>query len=196
MRTTATTKGRRSDRTRSDRELLAAWRSGDRHSRNRLLDRHFAAVFGFFRNRGHDAAEDLTQQTFLQCLEALENFRNEATFRTYLFAIARNMLYEDLRRRARQRGGVCEAGMIDLGLSPSDVLELREDHELLVQALRELPAELQRALELYYVQRLRGRHLVTSLGLPPGTVRSRIRRGIERLRVEMTELARAPNSIG
>jgi RNA polymerase sigma factor (sigma-70 family) len=174
---------------RSDFELLAEWRAGGRDAGNCLFDRHFASVYAFFRSKLEDVAEDLTQQTFLRCLEACDDFRTEASFRTYLFAIARNVFYGDLRRRSRSRDIDVEVlALPDLGVSSSAFLELREEHKLLVRALRRLPDDLQVALELYYVQHVRGRALVAALGVAPGTVRSRIRRGIERLRVVMEEL--------
>lgn len=196
MRGTTTILGR-SHRACSDRELLAAWRGGDRGAGDRLVDRHFADVFGFFRSRRADAADDLTQQTFLQCLQSCGSFRSEASFRTYLFAIARNLLYADMRRRSRRGDVVCEvASLVDLGMSALEWLESSDDHELLVEALHQLPAELQLTLDLYYRQRLRGQQLIRVLGVPPGTVRSRIRRGIERLRAEMDDLATAARPVG
>jgi RNA polymerase sigma-70 factor (ECF subfamily) len=180
---------------RSDFELLAAWRQGDRPAASELFTRHFGPIYSFFRNKLEEAAEDLTQQTFMRCVQARDDFRGSSSFRTYLFVVARSVLYDHLRRKAGRDVVDFEVTSLeDLGISPSSLLAVREDQKLLVHALRRLPIDLQIALELYYVQQLRGQDLVDALAIPEGTVRSRIRRGLEQLRAGMAELAqRAPD---
>jgi len=181
----------------SDFELLDAWRDGDRTAGSELFARYFGPVYGFFRSKLEHAAEDLTQQTFLNCVEARDDFRGAGSFRTYLFVVARNVLYGHLRRRGNKATDIDfeVTSIADLDASPSTLLAFREDHKLLVHALRRLPLELQVALELYYVQRMRAPALATVLGIPPGTVRSRIRRGIEQLRVGISDLAASPQRV-
>ena len=181
----------------TDFELLDAWRDGDRSAGSELFSRHFGSVYGFFRSKLEHAAEDLTQQTFLNCVEARDDFRGAGSFRTYLFVVARNVLYGHLRRRGNKAVDVDfeVTSIADLDVSPSTWLGFREDHKLLVHALRRLPLELQVALELYYVQRMRAPALATVLGIPAGTVRSRIRRGIEQLRLGMSDLVASPQRI-
>lgn len=181
----------------SDFDLLEAWRSGDRSAGSELFARHFAHVFGFFRSKIEHAAEDLTQQTFLACVESRDAFRGATTFRIYLFIVARNCLYSHVRRKAnRATDHDFElTSLADLDPSPSGMLVFREHHKLLVHALRRLPIELQVTLELYYVQRLRGAEIAEVLGLPGGTVRSRIRRAIEQLRENATILASSPQAM-
>jgi RNA polymerase sigma-70 factor (ECF subfamily) len=183
--------------TTSDFELLDAWREGDRSAGSELFGRYFGPVYGFFRSKLEHAAEDLTQQTFLNCVEARDDFRGAGSFRTYLFVVARNVLFGHLRRRANRDVDLDfeVTSIADLDASPSTMLGFREDHKLLVHALRRLPVDLQVALELYYVQRMRAPALATILGIPPGTVRSRIRRAIEQLRLGMCDLAASPQRI-
>ncbi len=177
-----------------DAELLEQWRAGDRKAGEALFDRHFDAVARFFRNKVGDEASDLVQQTFMACVSSRSRFRRDASFRTYLFAVARNTLYDHLRRKRRTEGHL-DFGVVsveDLGLSPSGVVEAREDQKLLVHALRSLPIDLQLVLELYYVEQLRGPALCEILGVPMGTVRSRIRRGLEKLKSAMLGLQASP----
>jgi RNA polymerase sigma-70 factor (ECF subfamily) len=176
-----------------DLRLFEAWCAGDTCAGNQLLTRHFDAVYSFFRNKVPDAAEDLTQQTFLACVNNRDSFRREASFRTYLFVIARSRLFNHLRSRARNGDTLDfeETSLEDLGLTPTGAIERRRKHGALVHALRRLPVELQVTLELYYVQGIRGEALHEVLGIPPGTVRSRIRRGLEQLRDRIAELTDA-----
>jgi RNA polymerase sigma-70 factor (ECF subfamily) len=181
----------------SDFELLEAWRGGDRTAGNALFDRYFEALYRFFRNKVDDAPEDLVQQTFLALLQAKDGFRGESSFRTYLFVAARSKLYNQLERRRRE-GGVIDwtsTSCADLGVSPSGLVDAREQQVLLLNALRRLPVDLQIALELYYFEQIRGPELAEILGVPEGTARSRIRRGLELLREGLEQLSRSPADV-
>ena len=181
----------------TDLQLLCAWRDGDTAAGNELFDRHFDAVFRFFRNKVADAAEDLVQQTFLACLSAKDGFRGDASFRTYLFTAARSKLYTHLhsRRREADRIDWGVTSCADLGVAPSGIIARGEEQRLLLTALRQLPLDLQVALELYYFEQLRGPQLAEVLGVPEGTVRSRIRRGRELLRERVEQLAASPAAV-
>lgn len=181
----------------TDGERLAAWRDGDRTAGAELFAAHFAAIYGFFRSKLEHLAEDLTQQTFLRCVEARDGITAGGTFRAYLFAIARNVLFEQLRRSAVRRvdPDFDVDSLADLVPSPSALLGAGRDERVLVAALRRLPLELQLAVELYFVEQLRGHEIAQVLALPHGTVRSRIRRGLERLRVNIDELSASPHDL-
>jgi RNA polymerase sigma-70 factor (ECF subfamily) len=135
----------------TDFALLDAWRDGDRSAGSELFARYFGPVYGFFRSKLEHAAEDLTQQTFLNCVEARDDFRRTGSFRTYLFVVARNVLFGYLRRRGNKATDIDfeVTSIADLDPSPSTLLAFREDHKMLVHALRRLPLDLQVALELY-----------------------------------------------
>ncbi len=176
---------------RDDFELLDAWRGGDDGAANELFDRYFRQLYLFFRTKVDDGiAEDLVQQTLMSCLQNVEGFRGDASFRTYVFCAARSRLYNHYgaqdRRRALFEPAVSSCA--ELGVEPSFARGTREDHLLLLQALRRIPIELQLALELYYFEKLPAPELAVVLELPEGTVRSRLRRGIEQLRERLAEL--------
>jgi RNA polymerase sigma factor (sigma-70 family) len=180
----------------NDFELLDAWRSGDRMAGNALFDRYFDALFRFFRNKVTDGADDLVQQTFLACVESRDRFRGDSSFRTYLFTVARSKLYDHLGRQ--QREGAIDYGVTscaDLGVTPSGIMAEGEQQRLLLIALRSLPIELQVALELFYFEKIRGPELAEVLDVPEGTVRSRLRRGRELLRVQLEKLLQTPVAV-
>ena len=122
-----------------DFDLLTAWRRGDRAAGSELFARHFGAVFGFFRSKVEHVAEDLTQQTFLACVEARDDFRGTANFSVYLFVIARNMLYGHLRRKANRTADPDfeVTSLADLDPSPSGLLVFREQPLPLPRAVAE-----------------------------------------------------------
>lgn len=181
------------DIVRSDRELLEAWRTGDKDAGNELIDRHFDAVYRFFANKLPDAAEDLTQRTMLACVEGRDHFRGEASFRTYMFSIARNILYGALKRGRRNAAidyGV--TSLHDLAPSPSSVAALRDEEAVVVAALRQLSVDDQVVLELYFVQGLKGREVAEVIEQPEATARTRIRRALQRVRKLVARLSRHP----
>ncbi len=177
---------------RSDFELLEAWRGADEAAGRELFARHFDALYRFFRNKVDDAAEDLTQQAFMGLVQGRDRFRGDASFRTYLFMIARKRLYSYLRRAkvAEDAAPWGERSIADLGLpSPSRVLARREEQRLLLLALRQLPVEMQVALELFYWEEMTVTEIAEVLETPVGTVKSRLQRARARLDAAIAELA-------
>src|SRR5215207_6613668 len=84
---------------RSDAELLESWAQGENDAATELVGRYYRSVFRFFDLRVGWLAEDLTQRTFLACVESRARLRNADSFRPFLFAIARGLLINHLRTR-------------------------------------------------------------------------------------------------
>lgn len=180
----------------TDIQLLEAWRAGDRGSGTDLFNRHFNSLYRFFRNKVGEDADDLVQQTFLAVVQARDKFRGDASFRTYLFTAARSKLYNHFsRRRPDQKDRLGVTSVLDLGVSMHGMMVKSEEHQTLLHALRRLPLELQIVLELHYFEGMRGPVLALVLEIPEGTVRSRLRRGRERLRDELERLTTSPERV-
>lgn len=172
-----------------DAALLHAWRGGDGAAGERLVERHFAAVYGFFRHKAASDVEDLVQRTFLRCVEARDAFRGESSFRTYLFAVARNELFGHYRRRGLDVDPDATAtGALDPAGGPASAIDARREHRLLLRALRGLPLDDQIALELMYFEELAGAEIAVVLGVPEGTARTRLRRARAALERAIVEL--------
>lgn len=182
---------------RADVELLDAWAGGDEDAGGELFDRHFDALYRFFRNKVGDGVDDLVQQTLLACVQGRARFRRDSSFRTYLFATARNVLYQHFDRRSREaeRVDYGSVSVIDLGESPSRVVEARAEQRVLAAALQRLPLDYQVALELRYWEGLTGPELAEALGIPEPAVRSRLRRALEKLRELIATLAASPDEL-
>ncbi len=181
----------------SDRDLLESWRGGDRDAGNVLLKRHFDAVYRFFRNKVDDTVEDLVQRTFIGCVEGRDRFREEASFRTYLFAVAHNILreYYRARRRSPEASELDEASIVELGAGPTSVLVARAEERLLLAALRRIPLTAQVLLELYFWEEWTGPELGRFLGVPEDTARSRLRRAKQQLSHALSALQASPEVV-
>jgi len=166
-----------SEAPRDDADLLSAWREGDNRSGDELVKRHFWSVFGFFRTKVHDSASDLTQQTFLACVESRDRIDPARGFRSYLFGIARNKLLHFLRAHYRKPEEVDPERMsvYQAGAQPGFVT-MREDQRLLVQAMHRLPIDFQITVELFYWWDLTVPEIAAALEVAPGTVKSRMAR--------------------
>lgn len=177
-----------------DFEVLDRWRAGDRSAGNELLRRHFDGLYRFFRNKVDDGVDDLIQRSFLACIESKDRFRKQASFRTYLFTVARHELYRHFRRGRRMADSedVGEMSVMDLGTSPSRVAAQRQEHKLLLRALRRIPLDLQLAVELFYWEGMSTAEIAEVLEVPQGTAKSRLRRAREALDEQMRQIAESP----
>lgn len=174
-----------------DRTLLEAWRAGDRKRGNALFQRHIHSVSRFFRTKVPDAAEDLTQSTFLALAELDPARLGDVPFRAYLFGIARNQLLMHLRSKLRRdnRFDPLTWSAPDAGASPVRVAARHQQQRVLAEALQRLPVDYQIALELYYFESMQVGEIAEVLGKPSGTIKSLLARGRDQLRDRIEELA-------
>lgn len=183
---------------RDDAALVAAWRGGDRAAGEALLERHYDAIVRFFTHKAGDQADDLTQRTFLACAGGLHGFRAESSFRAFLFGIARNVLFEHIRHRVRagQRDpDFTVQSLADLAPGVATLASRRAEQRALVRALQQIPLEAQVLVELYYWEELGLDELATVLGIPEGTVKSRLHRARAQLREAMEKLDGTPEEL-
>lgn len=173
-----------------DFTLLERWRDGDGVAGARLYQRHAPGVARFFVSKACEAAEDLIQQTFLATFEALPQFRGDASFRTFLFSVARNQLHNYYRNRDAYRSRYAVLGpneSTELNAqryqsSPSSALSNARQQVLLLETLRQLPVDLRMALELHFWEGLTIPEIAAVMGIPANTGYSRLRRAKELLR--------------
>lgn len=181
----------------SDSELLQRWRGGDRAAGQELFERYYHVVERFFANKLASDALDLVQETFVACLEGRDRVSEGGKFRSYLFAVACNVLRGHLRRR--YRGGAQldleEVSVHELAPGAGTLLGRLREQRLLLEALRHIPVELQVALELHYWEQMTTEDMADVLGVPVGTARSRLRRAREQLQAAMERLASTPDEL-
>jgi RNA polymerase sigma factor (sigma-70 family) len=179
----------------TDLELLAAWRAGDLVAGDALLNRHYAAIHRFFSNKigsGSDC-EDLIQATFLGCVEGIERFRAESSFRTLLFAIAWKKLCRHLRDRSRTAELAEPLDPKDKPLAMSaptfgTQLDASRNAELLRIAMHRLPGDTQVMLGLFYWEAMSVQEIACVVERPVNTVKTRMRRGRAQLLEELAIL--------
>ena len=131
----------------------------------------------------HDEAEDLTQDIFLKIFKALASFDRRANFQTWIISISRNLCIDHYRSVRKERQTIArEVDTNDLQPASTDrgpyhAAEHQDLRGLLRQALQKLPLTLRTAVVLRDLQELSYQEIADRLGLPEGTVKSRINRG-------------------
>ena len=173
----------------AEHALLKRWSEGELAAGQELFRRSYAVVTRYFRNKVNEAqVHDLVQKTFLACLASAGRFRQSSSFATYVLAIAHHQLVDHYRasgRRAARELDLDVLVLADEGPGAEVVVGQRQDHRLLLGALRRLPFAQQVVLELRYWEGLSDTEIAEVLELPLGTVKTRLRSGQQRLRDEL-----------
>jgi RNA polymerase sigma factor (sigma-70 family) len=179
--------------TRDDFALLDAWADGDHAAARELMRRYTGPLMRFFDRKLEGPIEDLVQDTLLACIKGRHDFRREAGFRSYVFGIARHVLFAALRAKHRAAAIDVEVSrLVDLEPTPSRIIAQKHEMRVLLDALRRLPLETQVLLELYHWQKLSGPELATLLGIGERALRSRLHRAMLLLREAVAEVAESP----
>jgi len=181
----------------TDEELLAHFRENDDAlAFESLVRRYESELFSYLRRYLGNAemAEDVFQATFLQVHLKKDQFEEGRRFRPWLYTIATNQAIDAQRRNKRHRmvsldhrtGGEDDVGTLVEMLSGSDrtadeKMEDEEAREWVRTAVGDLPETLRTALLLVYHQGMKYREAADVLGIPVGTVKSRLHAALLRL---------------
>jgi RNA polymerase sigma-70 factor (ECF subfamily) len=163
-----------------------------------IYDRHVDAAFSLaVRICGQRSlAEDVVQEAFLSLWRSQARYdRARGSVRTWLLGIVHNRAIDALRRRAvRDRGIVDDEGLEDRIASPERTdLEFarREEARQVRDALEQLPGEQSRVIELAYFGGLTHTQIASMLDMPVGTIKGRMRLGLSKMRITLTDPAEA-----
>jgi RNA polymerase sigma-70 factor (ECF subfamily) len=180
----------------SDEELLRRCRAeGDSKAFESLVHRYEHELFSYLRRYlgSAEMAEDVFQATFLQVHLKKEHFEDGRRFRPWLYTIATNQAIDAQRRNRRHRmasldsrsGGDDVGSLVEMlagaGRTADEQLEDAEARAWVRSAVDDLPETLKSALVLVYHQGMKYREAADVLGIPVGTVKSRLNAALVRL---------------
>jgi RNA polymerase sigma-70 factor (ECF subfamily) len=165
--------------------LIEQCLAGDQSAWEQIVRQNWRKVFNVaYKFVGkHDEAEDLTQDIFLKIFKALATFDRRANFQTWIISISRNLCIDHYRSVRKERQTMArDIEMSDLQPAsrergPYAAAEHQDVRAMLRQALEALPPTLRTAVVLRDLQELSYQEIADKLGLPEGTVKSRINRG-------------------
>lgn len=178
----------------SDEQLLRDHLAGQDGAFARLVQRYAPELYQFVLRftRSVAAAEDIVQDTLLQLHAAAPTFDPGRRLKPWVFTIAANKARDYIRRRDRRREVPIEAEGVESGVSysrfeelistpadaPEDAASLDERRQVVTRVIDAMPMKLSEVLVLAYFHRLPYREIGEVLGLPIGTVKSRLHSAI------------------
>jgi RNA polymerase sigma-70 factor, ECF subfamily len=165
--------------------LIEQCLAGDQAAWEQIVRQNWRKVFNVaYKFVGkHDEAEDLTQDIFLKIFKALKSFDRRANFQTWIISISRNLCIDHYRSVRKERQTIArdvdsnDLQPATLERGPYAQAEHQDLRAQLRQALETLPLTLRTAVVLRDLQELSYQEIADRLGLPEGTVKSRINRG-------------------
>jgi RNA polymerase sigma-70 factor (ECF subfamily) len=160
----------------TDQGLVRRFQSGDQQAFRLLMERHERRIYNLaYRMLGRpEDARDATQDAFLSCFRHLGSFRGDSAFSTWLHRIAVNACYDLLRKRSPAFS--LEEQLTEPASTPdhADQAAVATDVQ---RALLRIPPEYRSALVMHEVLDLPVDEIAEALGVPIGTVKSRLHRG-------------------
>lgn len=182
-----------------DAVLVARCKENDLSAFDQIVERYQHKIYGYVKRLvGNETdAEDITQEVFLKALTSLRSFREESSLQTWLFRIATNLCRDMHRRRQREKGwlplwrrvdGEDDSGeenaieIPDERANPENLVLSAELNEMLLQAIDRLPLAMREVLVLHDMESMSYEEIACALGIPLGTVKSRLFHARARLR--------------
>jgi RNA polymerase sigma-70 factor (ECF subfamily) len=190
----------------SDQDIVALARGGEEAAYRELIRRYERPLFSLLYRmvRDRELAEDLAQETFVKALNAIESYRPEFKFSSWIFKIANNAAIDHLRRREldtlslegspqAETPEAIEATALQIGdrqESPLDEVEARELGGQIERAIAQLRPEYRSCILLRHVEGRAYEEIAEILNLPLGTVKTYIHRARNELRQALAHLRR------
>jgi RNA polymerase sigma-70 factor (ECF subfamily) len=188
----------------SDQDVVLRARSGQEAAYRELIRRYerpvFALLFRMVRDR--ELAEDLAQETFVKALNAIDSYRPEFKFSSWIFKIGNNAAIDHLRRREldtlsldgsphAETPEAMQATALQIGArqeSPLDIVEAKELGGAIEAAIGSLRPEYRSCILLRHVEGRAYEEIAEILNLPLGTVKTYIHRARNELRQSLAHL--------
>ncbi len=176
----------------TDEELMAAASEGKLEHLSELYRRYRRPLFGYFINQGvaTDLAEDLLQATFERVIKHRETYRIGGSFRSWVFAIARNAMYKQHQRAGRIdiKQDVQPASLALSAPCAQTQWEQRETGSQTLAALAALPDAYREVVDLAWKRGLKYAEIATVLNISEANVKVRVHRAVKQLRVNYAKL--------
>ena len=185
-----------------DEELMLRSGRGDTDAFEALVARHERGLVGYFHRLNWDRqrAEDQAQEVFIRLFMHARDYAPTARFTTYMYRIAHNYWVDDIRRAKKERGQVSLDAHDEEGTSlrelvvsgaddPRDRARKEEVLDAVIAAVDTLPDEQKAVFVLAEVKEMRYADIAEVLGIPEGTVKSRMHGAVRRLRKRLADIA-------
>jgi len=184
-----------------ERVLIQQCKQGLLNAFDKLVGKYEKRVFNFaYRMAGnYDDANDVSQEAFIRVFNSISTFRGDANFSTWLYRIITNV-YLDERKKAKSHlhtplddyieleENAVARQIEDSGPGPEDIVEQKERHDLIQDAIQSLPDYQRIMVVLYHAESKSYEEIAEIMNLPIGTVKSRLNRARLALREKLEPL--------
>lgn len=192
----------------NDSELVARVLQGDKNAFRPIVERYqnriYAMVVGMVRDEAE--ARDLVQNAFIKAYQGLDTFRLDSSFYTWLYRIAMNLAIDSCRKRRRRKTGSFDEAiaardedgeMLELHHvdGPAEALHRKELRQRIFAAMEELTEEQREVLLLREVEGLSYAEISESMGIPEGTVMSRLFYARKKMQALLRDAPEAPSPV-
>lgn len=185
----------------SDEAIVKRVQQGDVGAYNILVIKYqhkVAQIISKFVGNSADV-NDVAQEAFIKAYKAINNFRGESSFYTWLYRIVVNAAKTYLESNSKRKNhidvdseefqSIDSQGVLTSRESPDKIIESQELQQVILSAMNELPEELRQAIMLREVEGMSYEDMADLLQIPIGTVRSRIFRARQFIEEKMSKFA-------
>ncbi len=183
-------------------ELVRKAKQGNDEAFGMLVEQYQDKIYGYVSRMLHDPeeAEDVAQEVFIRAYQNLKEFREAASFPTWLYRIATNLAIDAARARKSRRAetfsldepveteeGEMQRQLPADRLGPVDLAESSQLQQIVSEAIAQLSSKLRTVITLYDIEGLSYKEIAEVLGCPVGTVKSRLFNARNQLRNMLKE---------
>ncbi|MBN2135205.1 MAG: sigma-70 family RNA polymerase sigma factor [Acidobacteria bacterium] len=178
-----------------EKEVIERVKAGDSAAARELFREYGERLLknAYFLCSHPEDAEDIVQETFLVALRKIRQFRGDSSFYTYLYAIFRNTKYSYYRKKGKLQ--VMEDSLLNIaisGLKNNDEIDFKlidsAKQKELGAALKRLTPEEREVIVLRFYENMKINDISRAMGLPTGTVKSKLYYALKKLRSEIKEV--------
>lgn len=181
-----------------DAELVVLSLRGDQKAFSKLVNRHLPMVYNYLykMTQNHEISEEMAQEAFVKAYQNLKSFDASRAFKPWILRIASNAAISHMRKQARvvslnalEEDGAWGEAEHQTSEDVVVQLERKLSTEEVLKALGHLDEKYRQALLLRYQQELSYEEIAQALNIPINTVRTWIKRGMDKLKNEVKEMA-------
>lgn len=178
----------------TEKELVNRSQNGDIGAFAQLVKNYSIGMVTFINRMipSKEDAEDISQEVFIKAYRVINQFKGNSSFKTWLYAIAKNTSYSYLEKKhpriisLDQRDGLIDTISINYPDSMVDSVVIQEDFlNTIKKKMAELPPKYNIIIQLYYYQQFKYEEIAEILQIPVGTVKTHLFRALRMLRKEV-----------
>ena len=175
----------------SDEQIMNSVAQGDIRQSGILFERYSKKLYNYYLRTTYDSAlsEDLSQQAFEKMIKYRESFRENSSFKSWLFKIASNVKNDHFRKEKshRNRNQVYSSG-IDSAVNPYEKMHQSECSKQIHQALNKLPADQREVIWLTRFEKMKYADVAEMQGCTESAIKVKVHRAMKRLKIEYLQL--------